>query len=52
LLGALASGLVGLGQIGVHIAEQHISHEEVLRGEDREIAILYEAQEKFGTPRL
>jgi hypothetical protein len=48
LFGALAGGLVALGQVGIYICEQSISQKEVLRGADREIAILYKAQEKFG----
>jgi hypothetical protein len=48
LYGAIAGGLVALGQVGIYIGQQSIDRKEVLRGADREVAILYEAQEKFG----
>ena len=45
----IASGLTIAAKIGAFVCEKKISSEEIRRGPDREIAILYDVQEKFGT---
>lgn len=47
--GALAGGL-GIGfQIGAYLVERRLQKEEKARGANREVAILYDIQERFGT---
>ena len=44
----LASGLAIAAKIGVLLTEKRISSQEIRRGPEREIAILYDIREKFG----
>jgi hypothetical protein len=44
---AIASGLTVVAQIGTWLSERKLAKDEILRGPDREIAILFEAQERF-----
>ena len=44
---SIASGLIIATQIGAFLCERRLAADEVLRGPDRPVAILYDAQERF-----
>ncbi len=46
--GTIVGGLAIAAQVGAWIAERNLKSEEVRRGPDREVAILYDIQEKLG----
>ncbi len=43
----IASGLVIVAKIGAFLCERKLASSEILRGPDRAVAILYDAQERF-----
>jgi len=45
---AFAAGLVIASQVGASIAERMIEHEDLTRGKDREVAIIYDIRKRFG----
>jgi hypothetical protein len=50
LWAALAGGLGIAMQVGALITERHLDAKEIGRGPNREVAILYEVQKRFGNP--
>jgi hypothetical protein len=46
--GSIAAGMTVAAQVGTWVGERRLSSREILRGPDREIAILFDAQERFG----
>ncbi len=47
---ALAGGLGVAFQVGAFLAERRLHHADTARGPNREVAILYDIQERFGLP--